>query len=543
MGRRDFTVNAIARRLRRASSSTRSAASRDLERRELRTVAAGQLPRGPAAHPPRAPARLAARLHARAARRVAQMRARGRAGFATSRRERIGGGARGRRDGGALEAPPRQLGPRTRCGSRATRARSSRSIPEFGPGDRLRPRIAATAGHARRAPVRGRPAGGRRRRGAQRSPLPALLHDLGEAGAGADGAEPRASSAPRSPAASSGACATRTRFATRSCGSSRATPSTRRADRRRLRAALPRRRTASIGARGLLLHKRADLAVKRVEAVGARRTSRVLERRARGGSGTARTASPTLRSTDATSSRSATGRDRRSAPRSRACSTSVIDDPAANEREHAPRARARGARVNAATVRERYLRRPRARPAPDVTVVAATKYVSLDELGRPRRGRGGGRRREPRAGPRGEARRLRRRVPLALHRPPPVEQGRGRRTGSASSSTRSTPTRPPGGSRSRRCSRSTSPARPRRRASRPTRSPSWLERVPVDSRPDDDAAARRRPRGVAARGSGACASSRTAHGLGELSMGTSQDWRVAVEEGATLIRVGSTLFR
>ena len=26
-------------------------------------------------------------------------------------------------------------------------------------------------------------------------------------------------------------------------------------------------------------------------------------------------------------------------------------------------------------------------------------------------------------------------------------------------------------------------------------------------------------------------------------MGTSQDWRVAVEEGATLIRVGSILFR
>ena len=32
------------------------------------------------------------------------------------------------------------------------------------------------------------------------------------------------------------------------------------------------------------------------------------------------------------------------------------------------------------------------------------------------------------------------------------------------------------------------------------------------------------------------------HGLSELSMGTSQDYRVAVEEGATLIRVGSTLF-
>jgi pyridoxal phosphate enzyme (YggS family) len=33
------------------------------------------------------------------------------------------------------------------------------------------------------------------------------------------------------------------------------------------------------------------------------------------------------------------------------------------------------------------------------------------------------------------------------------------------------------------------------------------------------------------------------HGLPELSMGTSQDWRVALEEGATLIRVGSTLYR
>jgi hypothetical protein len=33
------------------------------------------------------------------------------------------------------------------------------------------------------------------------------------------------------------------------------------------------------------------------------------------------------------------------------------------------------------------------------------------------------------------------------------------------------------------------------------------------------------------------------HRLSELSMGTSQDWRVAVEEGATLVRVGSTLFR
>jgi PLP dependent protein len=32
------------------------------------------------------------------------------------------------------------------------------------------------------------------------------------------------------------------------------------------------------------------------------------------------------------------------------------------------------------------------------------------------------------------------------------------------------------------------------------------------------------------------------HGLALLSMGTSQDWRVAVEEGATIIRLGTVLF-
>ena len=33
------------------------------------------------------------------------------------------------------------------------------------------------------------------------------------------------------------------------------------------------------------------------------------------------------------------------------------------------------------------------------------------------------------------------------------------------------------------------------------------------------------------------------HGLAELSMGTSQDYRVAVDEGATLVRVGAAIFR
>jgi uncharacterized pyridoxal phosphate-containing UPF0001 family protein len=33
-----------------------------------------------------------------------------------------------------------------------------------------------------------------------------------------------------------------------------------------------------------------------------------------------------------------------------------------------------------------------------------------------------------------------------------------------------------------------------------------------------------------------------AHGLRHLSMGTSQDYRVAAEEGATIVRVGSVLY-
>ena len=33
-----------------------------------------------------------------------------------------------------------------------------------------------------------------------------------------------------------------------------------------------------------------------------------------------------------------------------------------------------------------------------------------------------------------------------------------------------------------------------------------------------------------------------AHGLRELSMGTSQDYAVAVEEGATIVRLGSVLY-
>lgn len=76
----------------------------------------------------------------------------------------------------------------------------------------------------------------------------------------------------------------------------------------------------------------------------------------------------------------------------------------------------------------------------------------------------------------------------------------------------------------------------------PAELPAWLERhpsirglmtmPPLADDPEESRLSFRRLRELS-----------EAHGLGELSMGTSQDWRVAVEEGATLIRVGASLFR
>jgi PLP dependent protein len=76
----------------------------------------------------------------------------------------------------------------------------------------------------------------------------------------------------------------------------------------------------------------------------------------------------------------------------------------------------------------------------------------------------------------------------------------------------------------------------------PEELPGWLERYPsirglmtMPPLADDPEASRpwfRRLRELAG-----------SQGLEELSMGTSQDWRVAVQEGATLVRVGSSLFR
>ena len=141
--------------------------------------------------------------------------------------------------------------------------------------------------------------------------------------------------------------------------------------------------------------------------------------------------------------------------------------------------------------------RIRAEVGPDVTIVAATKYVSVEDMAvlveAGHRGGGG----EPRAGPRAQARRLRRRLPLALHRPPPVEQGQGRE--------RDLRARPlarlrvgrsaPGGPRARRGE----PLRRGVEVGRAARSgsPELLRVIRRRARADDDAAAGSRSRGLA----------------------------------------------
>ena len=60
-------------------------------------------------------------------------------------------------------------------------------------------------------------------------------------------------------------------------------------------------------------------------------------------------------------------------------------------------------------------------------------------------------------------------------------------------------------------------------------------------RPDDDAAVQQRPGGLAPQFA-RLAELAAERGLRRLSMGTSQDWEVAIEEGATILRLGTALY-
>ncbi len=61
-------------------------------------------------------------------------------------------------------------------------------------------------------------------------------------------------------------------------------------------------------------------------------------------------------------------------------------------------------------------------------------------------------------------------------------------------------------------------------------------------RPDDDAALRRATPRTTARHFARLAELAAEHGLARLSMGTTQDYEVAVQEGATIVRIGAALY-
>ncbi len=121
-------------------------------------------------------------------------------------------------------------------------------------------------------------------------------------------------------------------------------------------------------------------------------------------------------------------RARRASSRSSASTSARRATPTSSSRTAAPASRGASrawSRVSPEAVRAAYTAL-RDEVGAGVTVVVATKYVPLEDMGVLAEAGRRGRRREPGAGSRAQARRVRRRLPLALHRAPPVQQGEDR---------------------------------------------------------------------------------------------------------------------
>ena len=77
----------------------------------------------------------------------------------------------------------------------------------------------------------------------------------------------------------------------------------------------------------------------------------------------------------------------------------------------------------------------------------------------------------------------------------------------------------------------------------PTELPAFIDRCPVEGRRADDACRRWPTKPEASRRYfAALRELAEQHGLRQLSMGTSQDYLVAVQEGATIVRLGTSLY-
>ena len=438
------------------------------------------------------------------------------------------------RRGGVSDGPVRVAQPRPPDGRRRRQRRRE-------------PRAARRGGRppARALPLR--PPGPRRRRCAARPSRPAPARPRRRGGRPGDRARRRAGARVRRRLPAGAARRRRRRR-----GAARRLARARRRDRRRGRRRAARARRdgrdrpprSGPGARGCCYEVGEEVHAAFADVPGARAGERNLDlpaiarHRLRAGRRRARSTTPgCARSAPATSCSSPTAATAASpAARRGSCG--------GHERRTRVRANAERVRAEIAAAARRAGRDPA-----DVELLAAVKYVAARGHRRARRGRPHAARREPRAGARGEARRapatLRwhfigqlqsRKVKQIL---PLVELIHSVASDSAlraARAPRAAGDRDPGRGQRRAARR----ARP---GSHPDELPAFLERAPVrvvglmTMPPFAE-----RSGGRAGRTSPRCASSPPSTACAQLSMGTSQDYAVAVEEGATIVRVGSVLF-
>ena len=194
------------------------------------------------------------------------------------------------------------------------------------------------------------------------------------------------------------------------------------------------------------------------------------------------------------------------------------------------------------------LERVRETAGEGVEILVAAKYVPLEEMGALAEAGVAPGRREPPAGPRRQARALGRCLRVGLHRQPAEPQGQA---GAAA-----LPPDPLGRDRLGAARSSASHGGPKtevlvevnvageegKGGVAPADLPAFIERCPVrvgglmTMPPFSQDPEASRPHFAR------LAELAAANGLARLSMGTSQDWPVAVEEGATIVRLGTALF-
>ena len=181
MGRRDFTVNAMARRLETGEILDPFHGAADLKNGVLRTVRPRSFAEDPLRLVRGTPPRLAARSRTGRGDACARCARRRRASRLVSA-ERVGGGLHAGRNGRALEAAARCASPRRALRLARDTGVLTALLPEFEPAIGFEQSSDAPASAARRAHLRGRAGGGRCGRAARGAARRALARSRQAAG-------------------------------------------------------------------------------------------------------------------------------------------------------------------------------------------------------------------------------------------------------------------------------------------------------------------------------------------------------------------------